>query len=183
MVLGNRSRDVSLRITDLPHHRIGALDEDDPEPYECKAVRNRGGDAVDPLTQATVALLERSDSLALSLDEVRELLEKERPGSRIPSEQIISALVGSRDTVQFVPHPKRRWAHTVGPRAWILVPRVAGEAGGKPGIREKLRSTVAALGRGVEPGSSRQWARWTRMLEEEGMVRRALRRRSVTPEI
>jgi len=183
MLLGIRSRDVSLRSTDLPHHRIGALDKDDPELDECKAARDRGGDAVDQLTQATVALLERSDSLALSLDEVRELLEKERPGNSIPSEQIISALVGSRDTVQFVPHPKRRWAHTVGPRAWILVPRVAGEPRGKPGLREKLRSTVVALGRGVEPGSSRQWARWTRMIEEEGLVRRALRRRGVSPEI
>jgi hypothetical protein len=35
----------------------------------------------------------------------------------------------------------------------------------------------------VEPGSTRGWARWTRMLEEEGLVRRALRRQGESPDI
>jgi hypothetical protein len=138
---------------------------------------------VDPLTQATIAILERNSALALSLEEVRDLLQRDRPGPEIPTERLMAELSGSKDAVHLVPHPKRRWAHAIGPRAWILVPRGFREPGGRAGILNQLRSSLAALGATVEPGSTRAWARWTRMLEEERHLRRALRKRGKTPEM
>jgi hypothetical protein len=137
---------------------------------------------LEELTEATVALLERRGAAALSLEEVREILRRDRDGIEIPEERLLSELRGGRaGTVRILQHPGRRWAHAVGPRAWILFPRASIDPGGMPRVLPRLRATIAALGMQIEPGSTRAWARWTRLLEEEAAARRALRSRARLP--
>lgn len=134
---------------------------------------------MDPLTEAALALLEDRGATALSLDEVREVIGKDGLDSAVRLNSLPSGLRREGAGVHLLPHPRKRWAQVVGPRAWILVPRAAVDAGGKRGTVTKLRATLSALGMQIEAGSMRSWARWTRMLEEEVQLRRALRGRTV----
>lgn len=136
---------------------------------------------MDLLTEAALALLEDRGATALSLDEVREIIEKDELDSTVRPASLLSEVRREGARVHLLPHPRKRWAQVVGPHAWILVPRATADTGGgKSGTITKLRATLSALGMHVEAGSMRAWARWTRMLEEEVQLRRALRRR--TPE-
>lgn len=136
---------------------------------------------MDHLTEATVALLDDRGPAALSLDDVRKVLELRGDGVEIPRERLMAELSARGPSIHLVPHPRKRWAQAVGPRAWILVPRASIDPGGKPALLSRLRGTLSTLGMQLEPGSTRAWARWTRMLEEEVAVRRALRARGGIP--
>jgi hypothetical protein len=139
---------------------------------------------MDRLGQAAAELVEVSPSPALTDRELRELLGRARSDPAPEEDRIVEALRDPSVGVRLLLRPKRRWSAPVGPRAWILAGDRPERAESRPrSIGERLTETLRALARAVDPDSALSWARWTRLLEEEGRVRRALRHhdRSLTP--
>ena len=132
------------------------------------------------LPRAAETVLDRHPSPAVRPDELKAMLEAGPPGGAgtAGEDRIVRELRSGPTEVRVLLRPRRRWAAGLGPPAWILAG--PGERRGdhpRRSVRGRLRSTLRELGRAVEPGSAPAWARWTRLVEEERRVRRALESR------
>ncbi len=120
--------------------------------------------------QAAVAVLDRAPSAALTLEELRERLKSEVPHGVPDSERLLRILSTEPESFHVLRRPERGWSVAFGPEAWILGLGPRGASHPHDSFRERLRASVAALGREVAPDSMLAWAGWNRTILEERRV-------------
>lgn len=137
---------------------------------------------MDRIRRTVEAILDRHPAPAMSSKELREALRRELNHTVPDDVRMLRSLESGSDAVRVVWRPRRKWRQQLGPRAWVV-----GLAPGRrrptrfPSPLRRLTSTLRTVGRHVEATSIRTWARWTRMMEEDGQVRAALRNRVGNP--
>lgn len=131
---------------------------------------------MDPLGETAATILQRCPAPALTLDALYDTLRTEARELVPPKSRILGALE-NQPGLRILRRPPCLGESPIGPVAWV----VATGSDRRPehrvrSVPERLRQTLVALAELVEPESLREWARWNRMLLEEGRIRDALSR-------
>ena len=118
-------------------------------------------------------VIQRQAAPAMALNELRDLVARERPGFTPPPVSMATVIQRMDGSIRMIATDERRLGWMV-PVGWIVPP-----PGAKPPrtLVERLRHTLRRLGHSVEPGSGLALARWARMLREEARIRPLLESR------
>lgn len=163
----------------LPGRRPGRL-LSDSSPHPPLPPHSLNPDVpMDSISESTASLLERHPAPALTLEELRTLVQGGHKASSTGGETLLRELRRRPDLLRILELPPRRWAGA-GPRAWIMSRRPGAREAHRalPGI---LRTCLRHLAEQVDPASALALARWERLVREEGRVRLALSRRRTPP--